>query len=246
MLELKNVFVKNTWSYALRNISLAFSPGEIVGIFGENGAGKTTLMNGILGFSHLYKGTVTLDGKPIRKNNMTRISFASSEHSLFPQLTALEHRDFFRSVFPRFNNERFQFLMNFFHLPEYQKFQHMSTGQQNQLETILALSQGADYILLDEPFAGNDIFNREDFYKVLLGLLEPNECLIISTHLIEEIKNFVGRVVLLKKGEIVGQKTCEELEAEGTDLVSWMREVYQYDETRAGKKIQILQKEKEN
>lgn len=37
------------------------------------------------------------------------------------------------------------------------------------------MCQGADYILMDEPFAGNDIFNREDFYKVLLGILEPLE-----------------------------------------------------------------------
>jgi ABC-2 type transport system ATP-binding protein len=113
----------------------------------------------------------------------------------------------------------------------------MSTGQQNQLETILALSQGADYILLDEPFAGSDIFNREDFYKVLLGILGPNECLIVSSHLIEEIKHFVGRVVLIRKAEIVGDKTCLELEEEGKDVISWMNEVYQYDEKRAGSKI---------
>ena len=53
---------------------------------------------------------------------------------------------------------------------------------------ILALSQGADYILMDEPFAGNDIFNREDFYKVLLGILEPHETVILSTHLLEECR----------------------------------------------------------
>ena len=40
-----------------------------------------------------------------------------------------------------------------------------SAGQKNQFEVILALSQGADYILMDEPFAGNDVFNRDDFYK---------------------------------------------------------------------------------
>ena len=40
---------------------------------------------------------------------------------------------------------------------------------------ILALCQGAEYILMDEPFTGNDVFNREDFYKVLLGILEPEE-----------------------------------------------------------------------
>jgi ABC-2 type transport system ATP-binding protein len=246
MLTLNEVVVKGEYRPILFNVSLQFKPGEIVGLFGENGAGKSTLMNTILGFVSPSRGTVTLDGKLIRTKDMTRISYASNEHTLFPKLTAFEHRDFFCAFYPRFNKERFRFLMDFFKLPEHQNFRHMSTGQQNQLETILALSQGADYILLDEPFAGNDIFNREDFYKVLLGILEPGECLIISTHLIEEIKNFVGRVVLIKKGEIVGDKTCVELEEEGTDVISWMRDVYQYDESRAGKKIQTLRNEKED
>ncbi len=237
MLELKDVVVKGAYRPTLLNITVNFRPGEIVGLFGENGAGKTTLMNAILGFVDLSAGSVTLDGDPIRYKDMVRISYATSEHTLFPKLTALEHRDFFKAFFPNFNNDRFRFLMDFFHLPEYEKFKHMSTGQQNQLETILALSQGADYILLDEPFAGSDIFNREDFYKVLLGILGSNECLIVSSHLIEEIKHFVGRVVLIRKAEIVGDKTCLELEEEGKDVISWMNEVYQYDEKRAGSKI---------
>jgi ABC-2 type transport system ATP-binding protein len=237
MIELKDVVVKGTYSPALWNVTVNFRPGEIVGLFGENGAGKTTLMNAILGFVALSAGSVTLDGNPIRNKEMARISYATSEHTLFPDLTSLEHRDFFKAFFPKFNDDRFRFLLDFFHLPEYEKFKHMSTGQQNQLETILALSQGADYILLDEPFAGSDIFNREDFYKVLLGILGPNECLIVSSHLIEEIKHFVGRVVLIRKAEIVGDKTCLELEEEGKDVISWMNEVYHYDEKRAGSKI---------
>ena len=56
---------------------------------------------------------------------------------------------------------------------------------------------------MDEPFAGNDVFNREDFYKVLLGILEPNETVLLSTHLLEEVEHFIGRAVLLRQGQIV-------------------------------------------
>jgi len=245
MIEIKNASAKYGYTYGIKDVTLSFRPGEIIGLFGENGAGKTTLLNAILGYITLSEGEITLDGKHIKRKDMTRISYASSEHTLFPQLTADEHKNFFKAFFPRFSDERYDFLMKFFGLPKEKKFREMSTGQQNQLETIFALSQGADYILLDEPFAGNDIFNREDFYKVLLGILEPTECLIISTHLIEEIKNFVGRVVLLKKSEIVGDKTCEELDEGGRDLISWMREVYNYDENRAADVIRVFQKEQE-
>jgi len=245
MIELNNASVKYGYTFGVKGVTLSFRPGEIIGLFGENGAGKTTLLNAILGYVPLSGGEITLDGKPIKRKDMTRISYASSEHTLFPQLTADEHKHFFKAFFPRFSDERYDFLMKFFGLPKEKKFREMSTGQQNQLETIFALSQGADYILLDEPFAGNDIFNREDFYKVLLGILEPTECLIISTHLIEEIKNFVGRIVLLRKSEMVGDKTCEELDEEGKDLISWMRELYNYDENRAADVIRGFQKEQE-
>lgn len=94
--------------------------------------------------------------------------------------------------------------MDFFQLPLNKTIRSFSTGQKNQFEVILALSQGADYILMDEPFAGNDIFNREDFYKVLLGILEPTETILLSTHLLEEVQHFIGRAVLLHQGRIAG------------------------------------------
>ncbi len=120
----------------------------------------------------------------------------------------------------------------------------MSMGQQNQYEIILALCQGADLILMDEPFAGNDIFNREDFYKVLLGILEPAETVIISTHLIEEVEGLVSRAVLLRKGSVVGDKTVQQLDAEGKDLISFVKESYGYSEDRVAKALEDITGEK--
>jgi ABC-2 type transport system ATP-binding protein len=134
--------------------------------------------------------------------------------------------------------------MDFFGLPENKKLKSFSTGQQNQYEMILALCQGADVILMDEPFAGNDLFNREDFYKVLLGILEPTESVIISTHLIEEVSGFVSRAVLLKKGKIVGDKTISELDSEGKDLVTFVKESYGYSEDRVAKALENITGEK--
>ena len=104
----------------------------------------------------------------------------------------------------------------------------------------MALSQGADYILMDEPFAGNDIFNREDFYKVLLGILEPHETILLSTHLIEEVAGFIGRAVLLRKGAIVGDVSLMQLEEEGKDLVSYIKDTYHYKADRVSKALQDL------
>ena len=240
MLELSSI--KKTYQggkKALDGISLKLEPGQIVGLFGENGAGKTTLMKCILNLLK-YDGTITLDGEPITPKNITRISFATSEHSFFPSLTAWSHREFYAEHFPKFNPRRFDALMDFFELPKTRPVGKFSTGQKNQFEVILAVSQGADYILMDEPFAGNDVFNREDFYKVLLGILEPNETILLSTHLLEEVEPFISRAVLMHKGQLIGDVTVDELEEQGQSLMQYVKQSYNYRSDRVGKALRNL------
>ena len=236
MLEIKNLSKSYTGKRALNDVSLTIPRGEIVGLFGENGAGKTTLMKCVLGF-HGYSGEITLDGAPITRKNIAKLSFATSEHSFFPNLSPQGHKEFYEEHFPDFSEKRFNGLMEFFELPKHKALKNFSTGQKNQFEVILALCQGADYILMDEPFAGNDVFNREDFYKVLLGILEPNETVLLSTHLIEEVSEFIGRAVLIRKGKIVGDVTTMELEEEGKTLMGYIKETYNYRADRVSKAL---------
>ncbi len=236
MLKIEAVRKTYPGTLALDSVSLELPRGEIVGLFGENGAGKTTLMKCILGFLR-YKGEITLDGVPITKANIAKLSFATSEHSFFPDLTAAAHRDFYRDQFPKFSDKRFTGLMEFFDLPDNKPIRTFSTGQKNQFEVIMALSQGADYILMDEPFAGNDVFNREDFYKVLLGVLEPHETVLLSTHLIEEVSEFIGRAVLIRNGRIVGDVTASDLEDAGKTLIGYIKETYSYRSDRVSRAL---------
>ena len=240
MLELMDV--KKTYlggSKALDGVDLTVGPGEIVGLFGENGAGKTTLMKCVLGLLR-YQGEITLDGDPITPQNIARLSFATCEHSYFPALTARAHRAFYQEHFPKFRAKRFEALMDFFQLPMGKAIRGFSTGQKNQFEVILALSQGADYILMDEPFAGNDVFNREDFYKVLLGILEPEETILLSTHLLEEVQHFIGRAVLLHRGKVAGDITTLELEEQGRGLMDFVKETYRYQADRVSRALDQL------
>ena len=227
MLEISHVCKSYGAHPALKDVSFSIGPGELVGLFGENGAGKTTLMKSILGLVR-HRGAVLLDGEPITRANIHRLSFATCEHSFFPNLTPAGHRDFYRDHFPRWREKRFQALMEFFQLPMGKVPRKLSTGQKNQFEVVLALCQGADYILMDEPFAGNDVFNREDFYKVLLGLLEPTETVLLSTHLLEEVEQAISRAVLLRRGELVGDVTTLELEERGETLMDYVKSAYHY------------------
>lgn len=236
MIEIKNVIKTYSGKTALDQINLALPRGEIVGLFGENGAGKTTLMKCILGLL-MYRGEITLDGEPISRKNIAKLSFATSEHSFFPNLSPKAHKEFYIEHFDTFSLKRFKGLMEFFNLPMNKTLKNFSTGQKNQFEVILSLCQGADYILMDEPFAGNDIFNREDFYKVLLGLLEPNETIILSTHLIEEVSDFISRAILIKNGSIVGDITTSELEESGKSLMNYIKNAYNYRGDRVSRAL---------
>ena len=239
MLEIKGLCKNYGGKTALNDVNLTLPQGEIVGLFGENGAGKTTLMKCVLNFLR-HDGEITLDGEPITRRNIHRIAFATCEHSFFPNLTPADHRDFYRMHFPAFREKRFEALMEFFELPMTRSLRGFSTGQKNQFEVIMALSQGADYILMDEPFAGNDIFNREDFYKVLLGILEPTETVLLSTHLLEEVAQFISRAVLLRKGSIVGDVTMLELEEQGNDLIRYVKSTYHYQSDRVSRALDRL------
>lgn len=239
MIEIKNLTKKYGAKTALEDVNLTIPRGQIIGLFGENGAGKTTLMKCILGYI-THKGEITLDGEKITHKNIAKISFATTENSLFPTLTPNEHRSFYKEHFEKFSDKRFDGLMDFFKLPKNKAVKHFSKGQRDQLEVILSLSQGAEYIFMDEPFTGNDIFNREDFYKVLLGILEPDETVMLSTHLIDEVSPFISRAVLIKGGKIIADFETEALEEEGKTLVEFIKESYSYQSDRVSRALDSM------
>ena len=239
MLEIEKLNKRFGMKHVLYDVDLSLGPGEIVGLFGENGAGKTTLIKCILGLLS-YDGSVRLDGKPITRKNIGRFALATCEHSFFPDLSAKGHAEFFADHFGTFRQKRFDGLMDFFSLPRNTAIRSFSTGQQNQFEVVMALSQGADYIFMDEPFAGNDVFNREDFYKVLVGILEPNETVLLSTHLIEEVSDFVGRAVLIHQGRIIGDATADQLEDQGLSLMDYIKKTYNYRADRVIKALDAI------
>ena len=244
MLELRHLSKKYVTTCALQDVSFSLGPGEFVGLFGENGAGKTTLMKCVLGLLG-HQGEITLDGAAITRKNIARLSFATSEHSFFPALSPADHRDFYQSQFPAFRAKRFVALTDFFDLPMGKPLRAFSTGQKNQFEVILALCQGAEYILMDEPFAGNDVFNRDDFYKVLLGILEPTETVLLSTHLLEEVAPFLSRAVLLRRGRLVGDVLTADLDEQGADLMTYVRGIYQRPADRVSRALSALTGEEE-
>ena len=80
---------------------------------------------------------------------------------------------------------------------------------------------------------------------MLLGILEPGETVLLSTHLLEEVENFISRAVLLRSGKIVGDMPMMELEESGRGLMDFVKETYQYRPDRVSRALSDLAPEEE-
>lgn len=85
-------------------------------------------------------------------------------------------------------------------------------------------------MLMDEPFLGNDMYARRDLLKLLAGLMTEDTIVIIATHLIEELEQFIDIAICMKDGQIVEKYELEELRQQGETLVDKTKELFRYDE----------------
>ena len=133
--------------------AMTFYPGEIVALLGKNGAGNTTFINGVTGIKIQKNMNISIDGERINRWNRSQIAIGSCEHTFLKELTPLEQMEYNEANFPAFDMKRFYMLIEYFKIPLNRQMKTFSIGEKNQIETVLALSQGAKYIFLDEPLA---------------------------------------------------------------------------------------------
>lgn len=202
---------------------LTIRKGEIVGILGDNGSGKTTLLKSIMGIGELKKGEVAIDGKPASEQ-YERMAFISEEGTFPPQATPLQYARFLTDFFPGFDLEYYNRLLALYELPTGRRIGTFSKGQKMKLEMSAGLAKRADYLLMDEPFIGNDIFARRESLRVMMSELTGGETLLITTHLIEEIENVIDRAIILHKGLIRADHYMDDLREAGKSLTDAMQE----------------------
>jgi len=217
---------------ALGDVSLTLERGEVVGLFGANGAGKTTLLKAILGLLKPDTGWVQLDETELSSASFEKLSYITEEGSFFPDLTLSAHAEFYMEMLPRFNVERYNRLLDFFQLNPEKKARTFSRGQRAKIEIAIGMSRGADFILMDEPFMGKDIFTRRDFLKLMIAMLEPHEGVIIATHQTEEIAMFITRAVIMHQGRIVADTQMDDMLEQGESLSTFIQKSCGYDEQR--------------
>ncbi len=230
-IELKNITKKYGKVTALDNVSLTFEENKIYGLLGRNGAGKSTLMNIISGMIFQDEGDVYVDGEKAAGNDNTlRKIYIMNEKTLYPESMKISKVfDWTKNFYPDFDKESAVNMAEKFGLDLNKNIKSLSTGYTSIFKAIIALNINTSYILLDEPVLGLDANHRDLLYKLLIEKYSNNPCtIVISTHLIEEVSNVIENVVIIDKGTIVRNETCEELLSKGYTVTGSASKVDSY------------------
>lgn len=202
--------------HANKDINLYVKSGEILGLLGENGAGKTTLMNILYGLYQPNSGQIEVNGSPIRINSpvesithgigMVHQHFMLIQNHSVLENIALGYKDtpfFFPKIQLRKRVEEFSKQFDF-KMDLDQKVWQLSAGEQQRIEIIKALLNGADLLILDEPTSVLTPLEIKELISILRQMKAEGHMIIFISHKLDEIMDICDRVTVLQKGQIVG------------------------------------------
>ncbi|MFJ1627106.1 ATP-binding cassette domain-containing protein [Marinilactibacillus psychrotolerans] len=227
MLEVIDIHKDFGRKKVLRGVSFTADKGDITCLIGINGVGKTTILNSIMNLTPIKKGKILVDGQAQSPELYNKITFIPDASIMLPGMTVQEAIDFMKDYYSAWNDKRAKDLIRFFRLKTTDKIQDLSKGNQAKVNILVGLSLDVDYILMDEPFSGIDIFTREQIAEVFSSRLVEDRGVLITTHEIADIEHLIDKVVLLDDGLIIKEFYAEEMrEKEGMSVVDVMREAF--------------------
>lgn len=222
ILEMKNISKDFPGVRALDDINFELTTGEIHALVGENGAGKSTLMSLLAGVHSDFRGTIKMNGRPVRFANPKEaiehgVGIIYQELDLVPEFSVGEN--IFLADEPRVKNffnigvlsrkrifsETARILSDLgFDIDPRARVGSLSTGEQQLVQIIKVIRLSAKVLIMDEPTARLAHDETKTLFKIMKVLKEKGVSIIYISHHMEEILQIADRISVLRDGKVVG------------------------------------------
>lgn len=202
--------------HAVDGLDMHVPRGSVYGFLGRNGAGKTTTICLLAGLAHANSGqmrVLDLDPRTNRIQILRRTGFVIDK-MLLPAMTGNDLVRFNRGFFPRWSDALARKYVEVLEIPMKRKFRKLSTGNQTKLCLLLALAQGAELLILDEPTAGLDPIVTDQLLRVLVDdFANEGRTLFLSSHHLSEVERVADWVGIIDHGTLLLESRLDDVRA---------------------------------
>jgi ABC-2 type transport system ATP-binding protein len=192
---------------ALDHLTLRLPRGGIHAFVGANGAGKSSLFRVLLGFEPATTGSARILGHDCHRLTpalRARIGFVNEEHTLPAWMRVRDLVAMQRRQYPRWNDARYDEVVGHFDVDPGQRIGGLSRGERAGLNLGVALAQGPDLLILDEPTLGLDVVAKRAFLEAMLqvALTDAGNTVVYCSHQMDEIERVADNLVILERGRM--------------------------------------------
>jgi sodium transport system ATP-binding protein len=219
MIEVQDVRKQFGEVQALGGVSFSARDGQITALLGPNGAGKTTLLRTLIGLLKRDHGTISIDGVDPERDPLAvrrNIGFLTDQFGLYERLSTREYLAYFGELNGMGGTalrERIDEVSELLAMDDIleRRAKGFSQGQRIKVALARTLLHRPRHLLLDEPSRGLDVMATRALRHALTALRKDGCCVIMATHVMQEVTHLCDDVIVIAKGHTVAQGSPEEL-----------------------------------
>ena len=206
---------------AVDDVSFTAADSSITGLLGPNGAGKTTTLRMLYTLMQPDAGRVLVDGLDVAQSPAqvrARLGVLPDARGIYKRLTARENIAYFGALHglpPARIRQRTAELCNALGMDDFIdcRAEGFSQGQRTKTAIARSLVHDPRNVLLDEPTNGLDVMTTRALRQFLRGLKDAGRCVLLSSHILQEVAHLCDRVVIIASGRVVADGTPAEIRA---------------------------------